>query len=514
MAGLSGVALLFAQAPYGVWPLTFLGPALLAAAVWRAPAQSIWGKPWVLGALAGLTFFGPLLSWLILPAGLIGFVLLVATQTVYFAALAAVIKRLQNLRYAALAVGAVWTAVDVVRGTFPLGGFKWGAIAYAHVDGSWLLPVARLLGGHGVTWLVVTISIAALGVVTETVTMARNRKNQNADQSLSLRHIPTATLIVSLFASVLLTIEPPPTRGTLDVLAVQGNDVKHWLENDRREDAPLRIVNAHAALTIGSVEQQGPPDVTFWPESAIDRDPFSARGENLLPAIVDATAQAGTLVAGITRDGPDPARQRTVGAAVFDGSGDLVDEYVKRRLVPFGEYIPARRYLDWFGPLDQIPRDALPGDGPQQVRLEDGTRIAVVICFETMFSPVVRSNIRVDDDAHLIAVLTNNASFGVSGAPYQHIAQSRLLAVETGRWVVHAAISGASAIIDPWGRIHEQTDLFTLDTLRQDVPLADGVTPFLLTGDLAGAGALGITILLGALPLARRTRAALSHSSP
>lgn len=489
LAGASGVSLLLAHAPYNVWPASFLAPALLVAAVWHTAATRT--KPTVpaglVGLIAGASFFGPLLSWLILPAGLVGWLLLAFTQTIYVGLLAVIIHVSRNSRFAALAIGTAWTAIDVIRGVFPLGGFEWGAIAYAHVDGSWLLPVARIGGAHAITLLVVTLSVAALQIVIDTKTVARNRHDHELGATLSIRHVPTATLLLGLFLSVLLTIEPPAADGMLDVLAVQGNDVKHWEEHQPQGDAPLRIVNALSEQTLASVEAAGPPDVTLWPESAIDRDPFSARGQSLLPAISASTALASPLVAGITLDGPDPRTQRFVAAAVFDESASIVGQYTKRRLVPFGEYIPLRRFLDWIPPLQQIPRDAIPGSTPQQIVLADGTRIAVVICFETMFSSTVRSNITAgDEDAGLIVVLTNNASFGVSAAPYQHLAQSQLRAVETGRWVVHAAISGASAIIDPYGRIHQQTDLFTLETLRADVPLVEGRTPFLVTGDIVG----------------------------
>jgi len=428
------------------------------------------------------------------------------------AILAVLIRACQNMRFAAVAIGMAWTALDVVRGVFPLSGFQWGAIAYTHVDGSWLLPVARIAGANGITFLVVTLSVAGLQLVAETASVARNRNRQGLGTTLSLGHVPTATLLTALFLSVLLTVEPPPETGTRNVLAVQGNNVKHWLPDRPGGDAPLRIANAHADLTVASVNTQGPPDLTLWPESSLDRDPFSARGQNLFSAIERATAAAGVLLAGSTLDGPDPTTQRYVAAVMFDESANQVGQYTKRRLVPFGEYLPMRRYLDWFGPLAQVPRVALPGGASQQILLADGTPIAVVICFETMFSPIVRSNITAGPvDAQLLVVLTNNASFGVSGAPFQHLAQSQMRAVESGRWVVHAAISGASAIIDPYGRIHQQTDLFTLDTLRDDIPLVAGRTPFLMTGDLVGSTAVAFTLLLIGIRLFKRTRRAASH---
>lgn len=514
MALVAGLALFAAHPGLGIWPLTFVGVALFVGAVWHDDAvrQQHPLPAWLVGAITGAAFFGPLLLWLILPAGMIGWGLLTGIQILVFMLLAVLIRRVQYMRFSAVAVATLWTATDVIRGMFPLGGFQWGAIAYAHTDASWLLPVARILGAHGITFFVVVIAVALVEIVGDTVVVARNRKTSGMGTNLSLRHVPTVTLLAGLFASVLLTVEPPGTVGVRDVLAVQGNDVKHWMEPRAGGDVPLRIVNEHARLTREAVIRDGVPDLTLWAESAIDRDPFSARGANLQPAITAAAADAGSLIAGITLDGEDPVRERYVAAALFDEDGQLADQYTKRQLVPFGEYIPARRFLDWIPALAQIPRDAQPGTQPQQIILADGTTVAVVICFEAMFSPVVRSNIRAGSrDAELLVVLTNNASFGLSAAPYQHLAQSRLRAVETGRWVVHVAISGASAIIDPYGVVHHQTDLFTLDTIRSEVPLVAGRTPFLATGDVFGASSVAGLFGLIAMLAIRRVRPVTSH---
>jgi apolipoprotein N-acyltransferase len=489
MAVLAGVLMLFSHAPYSIWALSFVAPGLFVAAVWhRGQPDSKRLPAAIIGAVFGASFFGPLLSWLILPAGIVGWGLLVLTQMAFMSVLAVIMRRLSATRFAALVIAATWVATDVIRGMFPLGGFEWGALAYVHAEGSWLLPVARIAGANAITFLVVALSVAALQIIKDTFSMARNRADRALGTTLSWRHVPTATLLASLFLSVLLTIEPPGENGSRDVLAVQGNAVKHWEPDRPVEDSPLRIANAHAQLSAQSVQTNGVPDLILWPESAIDRDPFSPRGQNLLPAIEMTAAFGSPLIAGITLDGPNPRTQRYVGAAVFNPSAQIVDQYTKRQLVPFGEYVPWRRFVDWFPPLAQIPRDAIAGTGPDHIVLSDGTRIAVAICFETMFSSVVRSNIVAgEENAQMLVVLTNNASFGVSGAPHQHVAQSQLRAVETGRWVVHAAISGASAIIDPHGRIHEQTDLFTLDVLRADIPLVDGNTPYLVTGDWVGS---------------------------
>jgi apolipoprotein N-acyltransferase len=492
LAAASGLALLAAHPPLGWWALSFVAPALLLAALWLegdvAAAQGRRPRVFRLGLLAGASTFGPLLSWLLLPAGVVGWGLLVAIQAAWMGVLALLLRPALYWRSLPLITAVLWTGVDAWRGIWPLNGFGWGAIAYAHVDGSWLLPTARLLGGRGITFLVVLISAAGAVAIRMTLSAVRRRETGDLERDLDRRtRVPLSFLVGGLLASVLLTVEPPPEQGTLDVLAVQGNAVRHWELEDRENDAPLRIATALRDETLAAIERDGPPDLTVWPESSIDRDPFAPRGAPLADLADEAAAASGRLLTGASLDGPDPSTQRLIAALLLDGGFEEVDRYVKRRLVPFGEFIPARALLEWFPPLDQIPRDAQPATEPQSMEVVDGVSAAVIICFETIFAGIVRSNLLAGDAPAQIAFsLTNDASFGDSAEPAQHLAQTQLRAVETGRWFVHAALSGSSAFVAPDGRVEQATALFTVDSIRAEVPLVTGSTPYLLVGDVLG----------------------------
>jgi apolipoprotein N-acyltransferase len=261
--------------------------------------------------------------------------------------------------------------------------------------------------------------------------------------------------VAALLVSALATIEPPPETGSIDVLAVQGNDIRHWEEPD--PDPPLRITTAMRDLTLEAVEEDGEPDLVVWPESSIDRGIYTERGARLRPLVEEAATSVPLLLAGANLDGPDPQTEWLNTALVFEGEFPHADAYIKRRLVPFGEYIPLRPLFDWFPPLDQVPRDGLPGPRGQTLDLGD-VRAGVIICFETLFTGITRDNVHGGGDlANLLIVITNNASFGDSAQPDQHLTQTRLRAVETGRWAVHGAISGASAFVDPDGGAHQVT---------------------------------------------------------
>ncbi len=523
-AAVAGLLLLASHPPVGWWPLSFAAPGLLVVALWldaavdqangRGPRGAVRG--FRLGALAGAAAFAPMLGWLILPAGYVGWGLLVAVQVLWFGLLGTLVAVFLDRWWLPFAAAAVWTGIDAWRGTFPLNGFEWGAIAYAHVDGSWLLPLARILGGRGITFLVVLISVAAAMAAMATLRAVRDRDGGRVEQALGGTRRPLVIFVGALLVSVLATVEPPAEDGTLDVLAVQGNDVRHWEDDTPDPDPPLRIATALRDETLAAVDRDGVPDLTVWPESSLDRDPHSARGEQLGERADETAEVVGVLLSGVTLDGPEPAENRYVAASVYEGGLNEVDRYVKRRLVPFGEYIPARDLLDWFPPLEQIPRDALSADEPHNVEVADGVKAAVIICFETKFSDVVAENILADDDpAQIVITVTNDASFGDSAEPAQHLAQSQLRAVETGRWVVHAALTGSSAFVDPDGGTHQDTDLFTVDSIRSSVPLVAGLTPYLVVGDVVGwIGRIAVVVALvvGVIDWRRRDRPAASRA--
>jgi apolipoprotein N-acyltransferase len=479
LAAASGLALLVAHPPFGLWWTTLVAPALLVGALHLDPARA--GRS---GAVAGLACFGPMLTWIVLPAGYLAWTLLVATQVAFLAVLGVLLRPWLRSRWLPVVAAVLWVGIDAWRSIFPLGGFEWGAISYAHVEGSWMLPAARVLGGRGLTLLTVLLSVAALEVARRSRAAVRDRGDQPVEVALRSTNVAVATLVVGLLLSVLITVEPPPEVGRLDVLAVQGNDIRHF---ERRVDDPsFRITSQMLDETLAATEQGPPPDLTVWPEASVDTDPYADRGARFRVLLEEAATRSRFTLAGVNLDGPDPAVGFYRTQVLLDQDAQLVGRYDKRAVVPFGEYVPLRPWLGWFPPLRQIPRDILPAPEAETVEV-DGTAVAVLICFETLFGDVARDNVLAGEEpAGLLVAATTDASFGLSAEPAQHLAQSRLRAVETGRWVVHGALSGSSAFVAPDGTTSQDTPLFERATIRADVPVVTGTTPFLVVGDLLG----------------------------
>ncbi|HWO69259.1 MAG TPA: apolipoprotein N-acyltransferase, partial [Actinomycetota bacterium] len=242
-----------------------------------------------------------------------------------------------------------------------------------------------------------------------------------------------------------------------------------------------------------------PPDLAVWGESALDpgaSDPAVWREVTTAIREVGAPTIAGSIQRG-------PRGELFNEALLFDPSGRVVDRYAKVHLVPFGEYVPWRGALGWISALEQIPYDLTPGEGLRVLRGPGLPPTGVVICFENSFPSLDRSLVR--RGARLLVVITNNASYGFSPASRQHLLMSRLRAVETGRWVVHAAITGISAFIDPRGRVVAEAGLFEPGILRHAVRASGAVTPYVRFGDWVPWGSLALALGLVAAPRRRRT---------
>ena len=202
------------------------------------------------------------------------------------------------------------------------------------------------------------------------------------------------------------------------------------------------------------------------------------------------------IVGGEVDEGPD---HRRVVAFLVSADGTITETYVKTHLVPFGEYVPARSLLDWIPALEQVPRDALPGDEATIFEVAGGP-IAPVISFEGDFGSLVRQ--RIHEGGRMLVVDTNTSTWGDSWASSQHVAFSRLRAAENGVWVLHAAISGISAFISPAGEVVERTPLWARTHIEHSVRFATGITPYARFGDwvplVSGLVALVLLVYAGA----------------
>lgn len=507
-AGLAvaGGALLFAGhpplgfAPAGVVALVPL--LMLARDVGRQPRALRAGFGW--GLLAGGVFFTPLLYWIAFVEA-VALPLLVLTQAATVGAFVAGLAAWGPRPWRPLAAVVWWLALEAVRSAAPWGGFPWGVLGYTQHGGGLLLPLARTFGVLGVSAACAGIAAAVeeLGARLADLRTVPGEDGNGLRPALAVARAPLLGLLAVLVVAVLVGAPPPRGDGrSLDVAAVQGNDIIDTASLSRGR--VLAVAERMTQLTERIAAAPGPPpDLVVWPENSLDAD-VTTEGNEALAALVDRALDAldgVPLITGMLREREgDGAWLNTMVQLAPDRR--VVDLYAKRSLVPFGEFVPLREYLGGFPPLERAGNFTA-GEGPGVFQV-GGARLGTVICFENTFPELTRSQVR--EGADVLVVSTNNASFGRSPASSQHLAFSQLRAVESGRWVLHAGISGISAVIDPHGRVHERTGLFEQVIVRAELPLIEDTTLFIRVGDLLGplAMALAAAGMLGVAGTHRR----------
>lgn len=392
--------------------------------------------------LLQMSWLGPLtkLGWITLGISVGGWMALL------FAFVVAVWREKAPVR-TALAFASAWTFVEWLRASWPFEGFTWAGLGYTQA-GTPMLRLASVVGVWGIAFLVAAINVLLLSAVLR-------------------RNVRQAAMITVLLVAPTLVPFPVADGRPVDVAVVQGN-VPEDLAAASRILADRIVAADHARLHRGLASDQ--PDLVVWPENALDLDPtLDPSLRDLVTGAVRAVGSP-TLIGAIT-ERPDG---RLFNEDLFYApDGTLAGRYAKRHLLAFGEYVPARRLLSWIPDISQVRDDLTPGTRFGHFRIPQG-RFATIICFENVFPDEVRRAVEADDA--FLVVSTNNSSFLRSPAGDQHLMHSRLRAVETGRWIVHGALSGITAFVSPAGEVSHRTRLFEAAVARGTIRAASGRT--------------------------------------
>ncbi|WP_405896504.1 apolipoprotein N-acyltransferase [Streptomyces sp. NBC_00727] len=485
-AVISGVMLYLSFPPRPLWWLVLPGFALLGWVLFERRARAAFG----LGLLAGLGFMLPLLHWTGEEVGPVPWLALAAAEALFIAVGCIGISAVSRLPGGPLWAAAVWTLDEAVRARVPFGGFPWGKIAFGQAD-SVFLPLAALGGTPLLSFAVVLCGFGLFEAVRRFV-----HHRATGELRLAATAVAAATVLVPVAAAfaALPLVDDSAEDGTATVAAIQGNVPRLGLDFNSQRRA---VLDNHAKRTeqlardvkAGKVPQ---PDFVLWPENSSDLDPY--RNPDARIVIDDAVKaiKAPTVIGAVVEPDTGPLRNTLI---QWDPDKGPVATYDKRHIQPFGEYMPMRSFVRLFSSdVDRVQRDFGPG---KKVGVFDlaGTYTGLVTCYEAAFDDAVRDT--VEHGAQLIAVPSNNATFGRSEMTYQQLAMSRVRAVEHSRSVVVPVTSGVSAIIRPDGTVVEKTKMFTPDALVDEVPLRSSLTPATRMGPLP-EGVL-ILLALGAL---------------
>ena len=394
-----------------------------------------------------------------------------------------------NNFYVLLAALAVF---DLIRAYFPFGGFPWGfpstVLLTGPIDSPLFFEVPLIFRNFGPTGSSLLLQSLPL-VIALCVFSKRKPKNYLKDYSIFL------LIIFTIFISNYVVNDYQYTQletSELNITIVQGNSpcpgAKNRCSNERQ-----KIYDSHLAQTQSL---EGNFDLVVWPESStgFNNDPgVHSRVQN------DVSTQALRLDSYFLIGGDRPVQKEYFeNYGIFiNREGEIVDQYLKQHPVPFGEYIPFRKYLDWIPPLALVPRDMIRGDG-QKIFMVNDTKISTVISFEGSFQRYIRNSVL--DGAELVVILTNQASYGESGMSDQFILMSRANAISNDRPIVHAAITGKSAFIDHNGKVISKTELFETTTLNEKLEVKQTKTLYSKYGNYLNY----IFIIFGVFIFARR----------
>ena len=469
--------------PVAAWPLAFLAPAFLLVALRHATPF----EGFLLGLVYGLVAFGITLSWIMLFGSLAwgALTLLTALSIALFGAILPLVRRPGRPLSSALGAAAAWTAIDWLRGLWPLGGFTWGSLGVSQVGNTITVRLAVLAGVFGVTFIVAFAAASFAEAATRGRSLSRRARWVGIAAAAAL-----APAVIP-FASA--------TGRPIEVAAVQV-DFAEAVRHGSREEGDIAVTRLN--LDLHRRLEDAPPDLAVWGESALDPGSIDILDE-VRATIRDVGVPV--LTGATSRDirSADAAERSLFNqAVVFDGGGAVVDVYRKTHLVPYGEYIPWKPLVGWISALDQIAYELTPGERLHTLSAPGLPRFGAPICFENSFPSLDRELVR--QGAEFLVVLTNNAAYDETAASAQHLQMSRMRAIEDGRWIVHAAVSGISAFVDTSGRTYRRTDLFEPALIRRTIHASSERTLYVRWGDWLPVVSLAFTIGMAVRPRGRR----------
>ena len=470
-----------------------LVPLLVALSGWRGQPGVIPGQPplraFLLGLIAGWIYFAGTVYWtadvvrtfggLAPPVAMFGMVMLALYLSLFPAVsawLTAMVVRRAGLR-GLLLFPCAWVATEYWRGTFIMGGFPWVPLGNSQVT---MLPVAQLASLTGVYGLSALVALVNVLVACALLSAGRRRVSFAAAAVLT-------PLLCAAWGAWRINDGALLREGkALTVGLVQANidQQSKWREGE----AP-RIFMTHTALTR-DVARRG-ARLVLWPESSL---PFRYNADRAGTEALQALARELGVHILFGADEEMGGSTSYNSAFLIAPDGETLAVYRKIHLVPFGEFIPYGSWLEFFPPLVQEFGFAPFAPGTEVVMLPiDGVQASTAICYEVTYPALIARAVR--QGSQLLTTITNDGWYGTSSAPYQHFEMASMRAIEQGRYMVRAANTGISGIVDPYGRVAERSAIFQEAGIVGEVRLLSERTVYSNIGDAVAYAAIGIMVI-------------------
>ncbi|EKO3591961.1 apolipoprotein N-acyltransferase [Vibrio metschnikovii] len=461
-----GALTTLAFAPYQIWPIAILSPlALLLLIEKKTPKQAA-----LLGYSWGLGQFGVGISWVYVSidtfggmpkiAGLLLMLLLVAYLALYNGLFAWALNRFFSTTHWSrflFAVPALWLISDWLRG-WVMTGFPWLWLGYSQIDG----PLASFAPLAGVELLTLLLMICAGSCA-------------YAWQNKAWRYLlllPISIFIIGVALRSVQWVIPQPERAT-SVAIIQGNVEQSlkWHPNQR-----WPTIMKYTDLS----RENWDADIIIWPEAAIPA--FEVEIGSFLSNLDSAARMnQSALITGILNHDQQGHYFNSILALGETEHAeyryDVTQRYHKHHLLPFGEFVPFEAWLRPLAPLFNLPMSSFSrGDYIQPNIIAKGFAFAPALCYEIIFNEQLRVNVTEQTD--FLLTLSNDAWFGHSIGPLQHMEIARMRALELGKPLIRSTNNGVTAITDHYGRITHQIPQFETAVLRAEIIPTRGQTPY------------------------------------
>jgi apolipoprotein N-acyltransferase len=469
VAIISGAGLVLSFAPFHISSIAFIAPALLLWSLHnKKPKQAF-----VIGYLFGLAFFGFGASWIYHSIHIFGGApwFLAAFITAIFVAYLSLFTAIQshilvkyfpvdNYNRIVIAFPVLWVLSEILRGWL-FSGFPWAYIGYSQIDN-----IMRSYASIGSVWLCSLVVLIMSGMIYRLYLYIQNQERTPKKRNL---------VIISLFlfwpvAYVLDDINwTKPIHEGIPVSMVQGNipQMMRWDPNEVKN-----ILSHYSELTANEWGNK----LIIWPEGAIPlpvnyATPFLKQLEQI------STDTNTALIVGI------PEHSKKNNDQFYNtllGIGHAKGAYRKDHLVPFGEYVPFESILRGLIDFFDLPMSEFVPFSQKQEHIDIfGYKLGSAICYEIAYPNLVKNRA---NQSNAILTVGNDAWFGRTIGPHQHLQIAQMRAIETGRPVLRATNNGITAMISPNGRLRDYIPQFTTDVLQSSFTPVQGHTPWMILG--------------------------------
>lgn len=483
---IAGLLNVFAYAPYHYWAVAPITLTLLLTLLAYATSPKDGAK---MGFVYAFGWFASGISWVhVAIADFGGFpaIISVALMTLLdsYLALFPALACYLALRYfrsrLLLAFVPLWLVCEFLRGWL-LTGFPWLSLGYTQTQGP-LSGFAPIIGEFGLQALIV----AASALISHVIIQFKASKPPPR---------PMVFAIVSGFSALFLTALwlqnqtwHTPTGRDVTVSLIQGNIEQSIKWQPENEQPTMERYLSLSKPTLGA------SDIVIWPEAAIPR--LEVLANDFLRDLDNIAAMTNTaIITGIVDYQPETNLAfNNMIVLGHKNQGDDFGHYKylhnnrfsKHHLLPIGEFVPFESVLRKLGPLFDLPMSSFSRGAYQQDNLiANGINISPAICFEVAFSDQVRSNLyQGENESHFILTLSNDAWFGDSHGPWQHLQIAQMRALEFAKPVIRVTNNGVTAVIDEFGAVTEQLPQFEESTLTTQLALSRSETFYYRFGNL------------------------------